>query len=349
MVARREHRGRARLGRVSLIQVVCWQIAVVAVLLCVRQPWPTLVGVCAGAAALVALTVVRIEGRWLYERGALTVGYLCRERARDLPDDTGQVPALLDLLVPGCTVRAAPTGAGATMVTSHRGGVTAVLHWQGAAIPAPGALLSLLDGQQATLGIEVVLHAGVRRDGPTKVWLALHAVRGVDLPGDDELTLPLHNAVRRVHRALRRTGVPTEPLDVDAGTALIAGLAHVSGGRNEVREQWRHWRTGGVCQATYTLQGWPELDEERAGRLLTDLFAVPLAVAVTVTASARTGPGGPGTHGVLRLAATTERTVATAQAEMATLAATAGVRLVRLDGSHARGVAASLPIGVFLS
>ncbi|GFJ95355.1 hypothetical protein [Phytohabitans rumicis] len=50
---------------------------------------------------------------------------------------------------------------------------------------------------------------------------------------------------------------------------------------------------------------------------------------------------------MLRLAATTEAAVETALAALAVRAAACGIRLVRLDGTQARGVAASLPIGVF--
>ncbi|MGI5212380.1 type VII secretion protein EccE [Plantactinospora sp. CA-290183] len=342
------------LGRIDLVQVVCWQAAVLAVVLTARQSLPVLVGAVLGAAALIVLTTVRIDGRRLYEQGGLGLAYLCRSRRWDLPEDAGKTPALLDLLVPGCTVRAIETGHGPAMATSHRGGLTALLRLgDGDAdpahrLPAPAALLELLDGRQRDVGVQAVYHAGVRRDGPIKVWLAVQAARGVGASGDGELALVLRNALRRLRHALDRVGIPIEPLTEEVALATVAGLAHVTGGRNRVREDWRYWHTGGVRQATFRLQGWHRLADPQASALLSDLFGVA-TVAVTVTVAARPGADGPRVESVLRIAATSEAAIETAGAALAARAAARGIGLVRLNGTHSRSVAASLPIGVFLS
>ncbi|MDW5327047.1 hypothetical protein [Plantactinospora sp. KLBMP9567] len=347
--------GRDFLAHLHLIQVVCWQVAGLAVLLAVRQPLPVLVCVSVGAAVLVVLTTVRIDGRWLPEHGALALGYLSRTRRRDLPEDAAKTPTLLDLLVPRCTVRAVETGHGSAMTTSHRSGLTAVLRPAAGGtdlvdrLPTPAALLPLVDGQQRPLGVQTVYHAGVGRDAPVKVWLAVHAARSVEVPGDDELALILRNAVRRMRQVLGRAGVPAEPLTEEAAFAVITGLAHVTGGRNQIREEWRFWRTGAVCQAAVQLRGWHRLADPQAKRLITDLLRVTVDAAATVTVTARSGRDAPRVDAVLRLAATTEAAVEAALAGTATRAARCGVRPARLDGAHARGVAASLPIGVFLT
>jgi hypothetical protein len=153
VVAARGSRVREFIRQLNLIQVVCWQIAVVTVVLAVRQPWPALVGASVGAAALIALTAVRVNGHWLYALGALAAGYLSRSRRRDLPADAGKTPALLDLLVPGCAVRITGTGQGPAMTASHRGGLTVLLGPRGGAtdlvdlLPMPAALLPAVDGQ----------------------------------------------------------------------------------------------------------------------------------------------------------------------------------------------------------
>ncbi|MEN3610571.1 hypothetical protein AAH979_13570 [Plantactinospora sp. ZYX-F-223] len=348
-------RRREFLAHLNLTQVVCWQVAVLAVALAVRQPVPVLVCVAVGAAVLVALTTVRIGGRWLYEHGALAVGYLSRTRRRDLPEDAGKTPALLDLLIPNCAVQAVETGHGLAMTASHRGGLTAVMqpHDGGTGLvdrlPTPAALVPLVDGQQRALGVQTVYHAGVRRDVPAKVWLAVHATRGVDVPGDDELALVLRNAMRRMRRMLGRAGVPTEPLAEEAAFAMLAGLAHVTGGRNQVREDWRFWRTGPVCQAAFELRGWHRLADSQARRLVGELLTALTGVAVTVTLAARSGDGGPRVGAVLRIAATSETAIETALATTVVRATACGVRPARLDGTQSRGVAASLPIGVFLT
>ncbi|MFC6022193.1 type VII secretion protein EccE [Plantactinospora solaniradicis] len=349
-------RGRQFLAHLNLIQVVCWQVALLAVVLAVRQPWPVLVCVSVGATVLVALTTVRIGGRWLHQHGVLAVGYLSRDRRRDLPEGDGKTPALLDLLIPNCTVRAVETGYGLAMTTSHRSGLTAVLRPRDGdpepavdRLPTPTALIALVDGQQRAAGAQTVYHAGIRRDTPAKVWLAVHAARSVETPGDDELTLVLRNAVRRVRRALVRAGVPTEPLTEETAFAVIAGLAHVSGGRNEVREDWRFWRAGPVCQATFRLSGWHRLADPQARKLIAELLTVTVGVAVTVTVGARPDHDGPRVNAVLRLAGTTEAAVEAAVAATAVRATPYGVGLARLDGAHSRGVAGSLPIGVFVT
>ncbi|MFV2115759.1 type VII secretion protein EccE [Micromonospora sp. LOL_025] len=349
-------RGRALPGVVARpgpIQVVCWQVAVVTVVLALRQPLPALVCASIGAAVLVALTGVRVDGRWLYELAVLGVEHLSRARRRDLPVHGG-TPALLDLLVPGCTVRCTETARGPAMTASHRGGLTALLRLDGAAAelldrvpPLPG-LLPVVEGWPHPFGVQLVCHAGVRRAEPARMWLAVHAARGVEAPGDEELTPALRNGLRRVRRALDRAGVSSAVLAEEAALAVIAGLAHVTGGRGEVREDWRCWRAGAVRQATFRLRGWHRLTDQHARQLAVDLLTVDVGATVTVTVAVRSGRDGPWGEGVLRLAATTGGAVEAAVVAASTRAAPYGVRLVRLDGAHARGVAASLPIGVFL-
>ncbi|OLR95305.1 hypothetical protein BJP25_07315 [Actinokineospora bangkokensis] len=352
-------RGRAvreLLGLLTVPQVVCWQVAVVAVLFALGRPWPVLVGTCVAAALLLAATSVRVGGRWLYELGVLGLGHLSRERRRDLPESAGKTPALLDLLLPGATVRTTATGQGPAMTVSHPGGLAAPLRLTDdradpvRGLPLPAALLPSTEGQE--FGVQVVLHAGVRRAGPPKVWLAVHAARTVEIPRDADLALVLRNAVRRVRRAARRAGAPVEVLPEEQAFAALAGLAHVTGGRTEVREDWRFWRTGPVCQAVLRLEGADLLTEEETRRLVAALFATTAGAATTVTLGARTGRATAAPSLVVRVAATTESAVAdaatAARALLSTPAAPPGARLVRLDGAHSRGVAASLPIGAFL-
>jgi type VII secretion protein EccE len=170
----------------------------------------------------------------------------------------------------------------------------------------------------------------------------------VDTPTDDELTLVLRNAMRRVRRALGRAGVAAEPVAEEQALSALAGLAHVTGGRTEVREDWRFWRTGPVSQATYRLTGWDKLTDTQAKGMRASLLAGVPGVASTITLGATTARrGDPRAHATLRLAATTETAVRTAADHMTNRLAPLGVRLARLDGTQLSGVAASLPIGVF--
>jgi type VII secretion protein EccE len=275
-------------------------------------------------------------------------------RRRDLPDGGAKTLALLGMLLPGSTINNVETTYGTAMAISHPGGLTATLRPESltpellSGLPMPAALLPSNDGQHQSFGVQAVFHTGVRADKPRRLWVAVHAARTVEVAGDEELTLALRNAVRRVRRALARAGVPAEPLADEPALAAIAGLAHITGGRNEVREDWHFWRTGAVCQAAFRLTHWDRLGEAHTRMLISNLLAGVPGVAVTITVNARSDRDGPRVDAVLRLAATTEAAVEAAADFMTDRLAPAGVRLARLDGAHQSGVAASLPIGVFL-
>ncbi|MFI7676903.1 hypothetical protein [Actinophytocola sp. NPDC049390] len=360
---------RAYVRRLSPVQVICWQVAVLAVVLTVRQPWPVLTGASAGAAVLLALTGVRVRDRWLYELTGLAVAFALRSRRRDLPENggtPGMTLALLGMLLPGSTVRTVETSQGPAMALSHQGGLTTqlrprtvspeILH----ALPMPAALLptvsdSAVDraGRHHTFGVQLVLHVGARPEQPRRLLIAVHAARTVDTPVDAELTLATRNAMRRVRSALGRAGVQAEPLAEEPALSAIGGLAHVTGGRNEVREDWKFWRTGPVSQSVFLLGGWDTLTDAQAHRLVGMLLAGIPGVAATVTLGAVSDGrarrrGEPRAGATVRLAATTEAAVEAAAKSITDRLAPSGVRLVRLDGAHVHGVAASLPIGVFL-
>jgi len=351
------HKVRDYLGSLDLIQIVCWQIAAWSVLLTLRQPWPVLAAVAVGAALLIAVTTVRVGGRWLYQLGIVAVGYLTREKQQNLPDSDEKTPVLLATLLPDSSLRSTDTAQGAAMTISHHDGLTAILRPHSTrhtpqdllgTLPEPVTLLPVSDVQGHVFGVQTVFHAGVRRDGPPKVWVSVLAARTADTPGDEELTLALRNGVRRVRRAMDRAGVPVEPMADDPAFAAVAGLAHVTGGRNEVREDWKFWRTGSVSQAVFDLRGFERLPQPQARRLVMNMFGATAGVAVSVTLGARAEAGVARVAAVLRLAATTEAAVTAAVTAINQHAAQLDVRLARLDGRHAAGVAASLPIGVFL-
>ncbi|TDV40059.1 type VII secretion protein EccE [Actinophytocola oryzae] len=347
---------REYVRKLSPMQVICWQVAALGVLLTVRQPWPVLSLTSAGAAVLLAMTTVRAGGRWLYELVGLAASFFARPRRRDLPT-SGGVPgttlALLENLLPGATPRTVETSQGPAMAISHQGGLTATLKPRDLTpellgrLPMPAALLPAAGDH--LFGVQLVLHVGIRQDMPRRLLVAVHAARTVDTPVDAELTLALRNAMRRVRRALDRAGVPAQPLTEEQALSAIAGLAHVTGGRTEVREDWRFWRTGPVSQATYRLTGWGALTGTQARGMVSSLLAGVPGVASTLTLGARTERRGePMAHATLRLAATTEAAVDAAAGHMTNRLAPLGVRLARLDGGQLSGVAASLPIGVFL-
>lgn len=350
-VKQRPARRGKTIRQITALQAVCWQVAVIAIALSIGQPWPVTVGACVGAVALLAVTAVRIRGRWLYQVLAPSVGFLLRTRRHNLPEDDKGL-ALLELLLPGATTLTIHTGQSTALAISHAGGLTALVRPRSTGRghgtpPSPTSLLPTADGTPHHFGIQLVFHSGARSDQPARFWLTVHASRTVGTPTDAELEPALRNGLRRVVRSLNRAGVPAEPMPAEAALATVAALGHVTGGRTEVREDWGFWRTGVVTHACFRLAGWHRLAEHDVNNLLTGLAARTAGIAVTVTIAAQSAPGAPRLTAVLRLAAPTESAVEAAVAYLARPFASHGVRLVRLDGSQVAGVAASLPIGGF--
>ena len=217
--------------------------------------------------------------------------------------------ALLDVVAPGAWVEGDHV--------HGPGGVVAVLRPRSA---APRVLAAL-----AGPDVRVVLHVGRGQVRRPRAWVVVQAERTPELWHDDEVVRVLGNATRRARRDLRRHGVTADLLAEEDLLTTIAALGHVTG-RREVREDWRYWHSGPVAQACFRLPG-------PTARAAVDwlLTAAP-GVAVTVALTAD--------DAVLRIAGTAEAAV-----EAAVGVLSAHVRLERLDGLHARGVAASLLIG----
>ncbi len=274
----------------------------------------------AGGLALAALIVAVsfLRRRWMF-----------RGRRHDLSrfDDRG--PGLLAAMLPGATPVTVQTGHGPVLAVSHPNGLTAIVRPR-------TAVADLAAGPDFT--VQTVFHVGARHSGPPRRWLAVTVPRSVAVPADEDLAVLLRNALRRVRR--RVGGI--EPLPRDAVLAALTAVAHVSGGRDQLREDWRYWRTGHVAQACFVLHGWADVVDARRGPLVSTLLSRTPGVAVTVTVDA------PGQGAVLRLAATTEEAVDSAAGHLALILSEHDVHLKRLDGSHFRGAAASLPIGGFL-
>jgi ESX secretion system protein EccE len=313
------------------------------------QPPPLLVLLLTVAVALVAVTAVRTGGHWLYQLAVLHARFRYRARAHELTEGDDKAGDLLGVLLPGSSVRAVETGQEPAFAVSHPGGMTAIVRPDAvtpalmASFPLPSALLP--DGHD--FGVQTVFHVGARPDTPPRLWLALLAARTVDSPDDEDLAVALRNGLRRVRHALRRAGMLSEPLSVDAALDAITALAHVTGGRNGLREDWRFWRTGGVSQACFTMDGCARLAVPDLRKLVPALLSRTPGVARTVTLHARSGAGPAVTEGLLRLASTAEAMIDTVADQADNLLSRQGVHLVRLDGSHRSGVAASLPIGGF--
>jgi hypothetical protein len=119
-----------------------------------------------------------------------------------------------------------------------------------------------------------------------------------------------------------------------------------------IHERWSTWSCGPVRQLCVRLTGSASLPaatvQALAGTLLGTGTGAAQTIAITVTASAD-HPAPVRHDAVLRLAASHPATLDTAYSVLTTLAQSFGVEPERLDGRHAAGVAATLPLGVPLS
>ncbi|NBH12342.1 hypothetical protein GTY80_55045, partial [Amycolatopsis sp. SID8362] len=240
------------------------------------------------AAVVVALTAVRVRGRWLSTWLVVGSDYALRDRARDLrgPAEAGR--ELLRLLSPEATGTAGDTG----FLLSRAAGITVVLQPKSAerdltkAMPSPESLLPPPHEPAEAVAAQVVHHAGIARDRPPRVWLALQALRTPDVQHDTDVQRALGNTVRRVLRRLRRDGLPAHGLTEPELLGTLASLAHVNAGRGQVREDWSHWYSGPIAQATFRLDGWADLPPAVAPQLLRWLPAKIPRAAVTVAVTA---------------------------------------------------------------
>lgn len=338
-----------RIGGIGVLQIVCWQLVLVALVLVAGRPWPLAAAVVTVAVVIVALTTVRVRGRWLYEWLGSASGYLVRDRDRDLRNTGEAGRALLRLLSPEAAVTTGEIGDETVFMVSSADGITAVLQPKSAAreqtMPSPGALLP--PEQSLDVAAQVIHHAGADRSRPPRVWVALQALRTVDVHRDADVRQALGNTVRRVRRQLRRDGLPVRALAENEVLGTLASLSHVTAGRARIREEWRFWHSGPISQTTFRLDGWP-LSPGLAAQLSRRLLAAAPRAAVTLAVTARRSATEtePRITAAIRVAAAGAQAVEYAVRELELVARRGGITLERLDGRHARGVAATLPIGV---
>ncbi|MGW1343909.1 type VII secretion protein EccE [Kribbella sp. NPDC002412] len=335
-------------------QIVCWQFAVVAVGAATAGSRTALILTSAAAVSLVALTAIRIRGLWLYRWLGVLLVFLVRRRRIDLGDSiaVNLVSAFLGRTgTDEVTVREQPYG-----VLSRPAGASLALRLgpdaQHEVLRRLGSLADSADEQPVEVGVQLVLHTGVKQNQPPRAWIAVAAERTPDIATDDQLRQVLANTVRRLVRRFDREGVECLPLDHSDVLASLGALAHANAGRGQIHERWSTWSCGPVRQLCVRLSGSASLPaanlQALAAVLLGTGTGAAQTIAITVTGSADHHL--PTRHdAVLRLAASHPATLDTAYSVLSNLARSFGVEPERLDGRHAAGVAATLPLGVPLS
>ena len=194
-------------------------------------------------------------------------------------------------------------------------------------------------------------------------WIALQTMRTAADADDAELRAALTRAVVHLQRRLQRVGMRGYVLDQAQLTADLAVLTGAEtmwrdGGPPSIRlqERWTSWRAGLHQQVTYRLLEWPDLANETGQDFFDELVTLP-SVATTLGIAARRAvkPEGKSadSHEVeleaaLRVAVPPDQPDLLAT-QLSDLVNRRGVRMQRMNGEHVFGVAASLPLGGFVT
>jgi hypothetical protein len=302
------------------LRFVGCQVALVTGALTIGRSWPVAVGLGACAAAVMVISTARFRGDWLSSVLAVRLCHSLRGRTHDVGNPAYEPETLFGLLAPGARVGTGDFGGLLSMPSE----LVAVLR------PTPSA--ELLSFSSEGIAGQLVLHAGPARDRTPRAWLALRALRDPTVFEDRALSAMLSNVLRR-----RFKGV--DVLSHKDICSTVVALTHTGSGRGLLHESWSYWRAGSVVQSGFRLAGFDGLGAGKWPLLCSLLDAAP---GVALTASVTTGGEG---GALMRIAATSHTAVGDAALELAHICGPRGVRLERLDGRHARAVAATLPIG----
>lgn len=172
------------------------------------------------------------------------------------------------------------------------------------------------------------------------------AVRGGGLEGGQRA---VKRCVARVLELLEAAGVRGRALDEEGlrvALALTAGVRAVPAppGTRRSDETWTYWQGDGTTHVTWWIRSWPQ----RGIPMQTLADAVATTPALSVTVSLALHPEqteGSRFRGLVRVSAQSAAAVEAAAQAVERAAAGVGVGLFRLDGEHALGVFATLPLG----
>ena len=335
-------------------QILSWQLALVMVGAATAGSRVVLILTAVAALSLVLLTAVRFRGMWLYRWAGVLLAFLTRHRRIDLPADTA-----INLVSVFCgrtstsslVVREQPYG-----VLSRPAGASVALRVGADAqyelLQRMGSLADSADEQPVDVTVQLVLHKGTKQSRPARAWIAVCATRSAEIATDEQVGQVLANTVRRMVRRFDREQLECMPLDESDLLASIGALAHANAGRGQLRERWTSWAAGPVLQVGIRLTGFAGLSQPVAKALIGTLLGTGTGAAQTIaiTVAAPTDDSEPTLYdAVLRVAASHPATLDTAITVLTTLARSCGIEPERLDGRHATGVAATLPLGVPLS
>lgn len=342
-------------------QVIATQVAAVLVLAGLVVGGIALVPVIVVAMGVLALTWLRLQGRWAFQWLAAAVRFGGRRRAAPVDSPA----ALLAYAAPRVRMTTLDLPSGPAAAFADDSGLTVLVELgdpadEASPIPPFSTLLhatgrdqSPSASDQPPVRVQLVLsavsalstRAGTDRAqgsyrtlaegsslGHLRAVLALRVSRTGGW-SEDELHRSLAGLTRRLTRRLGTA--QARPLGDVAARRAIADLANIdSGDANGGRETWNNLSLGGLVQATFRCQ--PATGADLSGNLVTRILHLP-AAATTVSLTP--------TSLLVRLAATDPTELEAAARALRGLLSTEHIRLRRWDGAHLPGLAATLPFG----
>jgi type VII secretion protein EccE len=360
---------RGRLFGIRVSQLIGTQVAAAAVLIGALNGPIALFAGAVLAFLVLALTWLRLRGRWVFEWIGVALRYGSRKHSAP-PGPT--VQALLEFVAPGSRVEQTDLGGDPAAVIVDGLGLTAVLELgdpagllaeEAAALPSPASLLPPAGPDQPPVQIQLLfsgapapsVRAGAGTPATSYRQLtegrllghsrALLAVRVLRTEGwsDDELLRTLSGLVRKMTRRL--SAAPARPLGEAAALRALAEIAHDEG-VGGAHETWPGLRVGGFLQTTFRMRRWPDTRVETSRRLVPRMLTLP-AAATTVSLTAGPHPA----HGptpidlTVRLAAPDPASLGAAAQALKKVVSAEHAHVRRLDGEHLQGLAATLPLG----
>lgn len=352
-------------------QLVSTQVAAVALLIGATNGPIALGAAVFVAVVLLAITWLRLRGRWAFEWLGTAAQYAGR---RHLVSVDANPTALLAFVAPGSRVEQTELAGDPAAIIVDEHGLTSVLEVGDPAgllaedavtMPSPAGLLPPASAEHPPCRIQLVLtgapapslRAGSgtpansyrqltegRLLGHSRAHLAVRVLRAEGW-SEEDLRRALSGLVRKLVRRLAPT--PARPLGEAAALRVIAELSH-DDGVGTAQETWPGLQVGGMTQATFRLHRWPDLRIETSRRIITRTLALP-AAATTVALGA--GPrSSTGTDTAvdltIRIAAPDATTLSFAAQTLRKLLAAERATARRLDGEHLDGLTATLPLGI---
>jgi type VII secretion protein EccE len=361
-----------RVAGIPVGVLVCWQAALLLVLAAIDRPPGFMIAAGTGAAVLLIATGLRPRGRWLHESVVLWLKYQVRGQREADPRRPPTV-AVLELAAHVETVDQIEIDEDPIAVMSHRHGYTSVLELKSENLSPylPFTLAPRHDPDAPAVSVQLIVHATPVVPATTvstvRSWLAVQVARD---PGyqPDELRGQLVNAVRRLQRGLRSARLEAQPLDRTRLAEALHTLTRLDlagplpAGSNAVQvgaEHWRAWWTRGIPQESMAIRSWPGAPGPPAAALfellLSPRWPQTLSVAgrrVRLPTSHGALPAGEEVLAVELIVRVGERDRSTLDAAVRQLRdglRAAGARVERLDGRQLPALAATLPVGGFLT